>query len=981
MRTAFFLFTGLLIGLSTHAQKKPLDHSVYDSWQSIGERMVSADGKYLAYGINLQEGDGELVIRALDGGYEKRIPRAYQASISDDSRFLVARIKPLFKDIRQAKIKKTATADMPKDSLVIIELGEDSLQKIAGIKSYKMPGRGKSWLAIHVYNTPAALQGNKTDSLGKIKRLENIADSLNRAADSIRKKIATAIALGMQVLEPVPPQKKEAKAKEEPTEEGTTLLLRNLVSGTTTQYNLVSEYFFNKYGTVLVIETTPQKSNEKIPATVLWHDLNSQKSDTVMKRFQDATGYAITDNGGRLAFVAERDSLPKAIRKFYKVWYYIPGMDSAIILVGPGTAGKNDDGIIQPAFNIYFSKDGSKLFLGLSPQQLVKDTNLVDFETAKLDLWNYKDDYLQPQQLVQVNTDLKKSWLSVVDMGTGKLLQLGNDSCETLITSQEGNGRFALGISTKNYRIQQQWTQHDIADLYLVDILSGQKKLIGRAVNANAFNMSPSGGYAYWYDLTKKQWISYEVGNGQTHQLSKSIPHPVFDEEDDHPDDPPAYGMMGWLENDQRAYVYDRYDIWSCDPQGLQAAVVLTGAAGRKNHTRIRYEKTDPEERYITNGQEILCKLFDEKGKGEGWLLHTMGKQFQIPVGENSPIGAFRVDGTVKARGANVLLFRKQQPTAQNLYWSSFKEVADPGKAKLVSHLNPQQSRYNWFSVELRRWKMGDGKMSEGLLYKPEDFDSTRKYPVIFYFYERYADNLYNYIEPMPVRASINIAYYTSNGYLVFDPDIFYKTGQPGEDAYNSVVSAAKYLAGFKWVDKDHMGLQGHSWGGYQVAYLVTRTNMFAAAEAGAPVSNMTSAYGGIRWGTGISRQFQYEKSQSRLGATLWDKPELYLKNSPLFRADKIQTPLLLLHNDKDDAVPWYQGIELFTALRRLGKPVWMASYNDELHGIIERRNRKDWTTRMVQFFDHYLKDKPAPKWMTVGIPAVKKGFDWGLDN
>jgi len=354
MRTVFIFITGLLIGLVTNAQKKPIDHSVYDSWQSIGERMLSANGKYLAYVINHQEGDGELLIRALDGGYEKRIPRAYQVSISDDSRFLVARIKPLFKDIRQAKIKKTATADMPKDSLVIIKLGEDSLQKIPGIKSYKMPGRGMSWLAIHVYNTPVALQGYKTDSLGKIKRLENIADSLSRAADSIRKKVAIAKAVGMQVLDSAPAQKKEPKTKEELSEEGTTLLIRNLASGTTTQYNLVSEYFFNKYGTVLVIETTPQKSNEKIPATVLWHDLNSQKTDTVMKRFQDVTGYSITDNGGRLAFVAERDSLPKAIRKFYKVWYYIPGMDSAIILVGPGTAGKNDDGIIQPAFNIYY---------------------------------------------------------------------------------------------------------------------------------------------------------------------------------------------------------------------------------------------------------------------------------------------------------------------------------------------------------------------------------------------------------------------------------------------------------------------------------------------------------------------------------------------------------------------------------------------------------------------------------------------------
>jgi dipeptidyl aminopeptidase/acylaminoacyl peptidase len=319
-------------------------------------------------------------------------------------------------------------------------------------------------------------------------------------------------------------------------------------------------------------------------------------------------------------------------------------------------------------------------------------------------------------------------------------------------------------------------------------------------------------------------------------------------------------------------------------------------------------------------------------------------------------------------------------PAARDLWLTSLKEAENVITQRKISGLNPQQDQYNWFTVELHKWKMLDGKMSEGLLYKPENFDASKKYPVIFYFYEKNADRRYNYIEPMPVRASVNIAYYTSNGYLVFDPNIYYKTGQPGEDAYNSVVSAARYLSKFKFVDSTKMGLQGHSWGGYQIAYLITRTNMFAAAEAGAPVSNMTSAYGGIRWGTGISRQFQYEKTQSRLGATLWEKPDLYIKNSPLFRADKVKTPLLMLHNDKDDAVPWYQGIEYFTALRRLGKPVWMVNYNDELHGINERRNRKDWTIRMAQFFDHYLKGAPAPVWMKEGVPATLKGVNWGLD-
>ena len=220
-----------------------------------------------------------------------------------------------------------------------------------------------------------------------------------------------------------------------------------------------------------------------------------------------------------------------------------------------------------------------------------------------------------------------------------------------------------------------------------------------------------------------------------------------------------------------------------------------------------------------------------------------------------------------------------------------------------------------------------------------------------------------------------------SNGYLVFDPNIYYKTGEPGQSAYNSVVSAAKYLASMPWVDSAKMGIQGQSWGGYQVAYLITKTNLFKAAGAGAPVANMTSAYGGIRWGTGLNRQFQYEKTQSRIGATLWERPDLYLKNSPLFSADKINTPVLIMHNDADGSVPWYQGIEFFTALRRLNKKVWMLQYNGEDHNLVERKNRKDLSLRLSQFFDYYLKGAPPANWIKYGLPAIDKGRSWGLET
>ena len=328
----------------------------------------------------------------------------------------------------------------------------------------------------------------------------------------------------------------------------------------------------------------------------------------------------------------------------------------------------------------------------------------------------------------------------------------------------------------------------------------------------------------------------------------------------------------------------------------------------------------------------------------------------------------------VKSKHAESYIVRRSNTNELELF--AGENLANMQK---LTEIAAQQKEYNWMTSELVKWKMFDGKMSEGLLFKPENFDPKKKYPIIFYFYERDADGLYNYFTPAPSASTINIPYFVSNGYLVFDPNIYYKTGEPGESAYNSVVSAAKYFAGMPWVDSTRMAIQGQSWGGYQVAYLVTRTNMFRAAGAGAPVSNMTSAYGGIRWGTGINRQFQYEKQQSRIGASLWQRPDLYIKNSPLFKADKVNTPLLLMHNDADGSVPWYQSIEYFTALKRLGKKVWLLQYNTEDHNLVERKNRKDLSVRLGQFFDYYLKDTKPANWIKNGVQAIDKGKDWGL--
>src|SRR6185436_13277976 len=300
--------------------------------------------------------------------------------------------------------------------------------------------------------------------------------------------------------------------------------------------------------------------------------------------------------------------------------------------------------------------------------------------------------------------------------------------------------------------------------------------------------------------------------------------------------------------------------------------------------------------------------------------------------------------------------------------------VTDSTFAKLqkVTDANPQQAQLLWGSGELIKYRNADGVELKAALYKPENFDPSRRYPMMVYIYERLSQNVHNFVRPQP-GTSINMAYYVSNGYLVLTPDIIYTTGHPGQSALKCVLPAVQAVVEKGFVNRNAIGIQGHSWGGYQIAYMLTQTNVFKAAEAGAPVANMISAYDGIRWGTGLPRQFQYEKTQSRIGGSIWEYPMRFLENSPIFHMDRVKTPVLILHDDGDDAVPWYQGIEMFLSLRRMGKEAYLFNYNGEAHGLRKRHNQKDFTVRMQQFFDHLLKDTATPEWMEKGIPYIDR--------
>ena len=989
----YFLLPFLFFSITVAAQnKKPLDHTVYDGWKSIGERQISNDGKFVVYTVNPQEGDGELVIQNAETKYKKIIARGFNAVITEDSRYLVFKIKPFFQDTRQAKIKKKKAEEMPKDSLVIIELGKEEMVKLPRVKSYKTPEKAFGWVAYQIEKPlPDTSKKSKTavyDSM-KIKTdlFVKLADSIiRRSIDSIRGKIRKEeLIAAMQKASKEILKNREDELYDEKgvltdadgddatggaSSEGTDLVIRRLSDNNERTFKLVSEFYFDKKGTKLLVETTKNSKDSNSKAMVLLYNLQLEKVDTVMKGFNDSKNFAFDEEGSQMAFVAERDSSAKSLRKFYKLWYYAQSADSAKLLADKNTVGMQLGNTVSENAVLKFSRDGKKLFFGTAPVKTPKDTTLVDFELARLDIWHYNDDYLQPQQLKQLDNELKRSYTAVVKPGEEKILQLGSDDAERITLVDEGNADWVLSESNRGNRVEGQWTGRTKTTAFVISTDNGNRKLIQANSLAN-FDASPGGKFVYWYDPAAKNYFTYEIATGTIKNVSAKIKVPLYDTENDVPDYPLPAGITGWTANDQYFLLNDEFDIWQVSPIVAADPVNISNGFGRKNNCDFNYVRLDPEKRFFNADETILFRSLNKTSKFGGFYTKKINEVAEPLVLTSGP---YVFNNPVKAKNTEQYILQRGNISESELFTT--------GNLKDLTRLTDvasQQKEYNWLTAELVKWKMFDGKMSEGLLFKPEDFDPKKKYPIIFYFYERDADGLYNYRSPAPSASTVNIPYFVSNGYLVFDPNIYYKNGEPGQSAYNSVVSAAKYLSKMPWVDSTRMALQGQSWGGYQTAYLITKTNIFRAAGAGAPVSNMTSAYGGIRWGSGLNRQFQYEHTQSRIGATLWQRPDLYIKNSPLFAADKVNTPLLIMHNDADGSVPWYQGIEYFTALRRLGKKVWMLEYNGEDHNLLERRNRKDLSVRLGQFFDYWLKDTKPAKWIKDGLPATLKGIDWGL--
>ncbi len=919
-----FLYT--VITISAQTAKRSLTIDDIQKWNRITETQISNNGEFIVYKLQPGKGNAVLKITTSNADENASVTGGTNAKITANSKFVVFTLKPPADTIRTLKLKKTKKEDLPQDKLIIYNLESNKTDTIEKLKSVKIPAKWADWIA---YQTEA----------------------------------------------PKDTTKKE-KGKKDGDDKVYPLFIKNLSNEKIIEIPAVSSYFFSERNKVITYISVGKDST--FNPGVYVYDLEKDNTSQILSAKGNFKKLTINKTGDKIAFLADTTSVKEKTNKYSL--YLWNGKDSAVIIADNQNQALTDNWEISENGSLTFSENNNRLFLGTAPIKAEKDTTKLEEEIPNVDVWTWNEETLHTVQINHLKNDLKKSYLAVVHLDNNKMVQLETKQFTGIRKIKKGDSDRFVAWSNRPYAVQSMWEgspRHN--DFYLIDINTGEPEMIKKDCRATP-GVSANGKYLYWYNAIDTTLNTYNIETGTEYKITTPKTVQIANELNDIPNPPGSYGLAGWLQNDAALLIYDRFDIWRIDPENRTEPVNITQNGRQQNivYRLIKFSKTSKQELENVEGINTLETAY-LKGHNE---ITRADSYYRFDIeSKNTPTeifsGNFKLNTPRKAKDTEVVLFTKENfETYPNLLATdlSFKNQQQ------ISDAAPQQNEFLWGTAELVSWTSLDGQKLEGTLHKPANFDPNKKYPMIVNFYEKSSQGLLSYHLPQIGRSTIDYHYYTSRGYIIFNPDVYYKEGYPGESAFNCVMPGVTAMIAKGFIDEKHIGAQGHSWGGYQVAYLATRTNMFAAIESGAPVVNMFSAYGGIRWGSGMNRSFQYEHTQSRIGKSIWESPLRYLENSPLFTLDKINTPILIMHNDDDGAVPWYQGIEFFIGLRRLQKPAWLLNYNEADHWPTKFRDKKDFQIRMAQFFDHYLKDEPMPKWMKSGIPAVKKGIEMGYE-
>lgn len=901
----FLLFSFLSVDVS--AQDKQLTFEDIMKWKDISDTEISENGTWLAYSTWPDRGDGEARVQHVENGTEYMIELGDDPRLTTNGSWVGATLKaPLAKQLNEEdKDHKPGLA------LLNTETGET--EKIDSVETYRFSNDEK-WVAVH-YHPSKEIEDKKSDN----------------------------------------------------SHIGSELTLKNLESGSEINIPFVSEVAIDSTSNYLVYSVVDTSGSEN---GLYARDLSGDEDSSIEIDAQEKSFYnnlTWDDHNKRLVFTTSElddDNEPGAAD--LQVW----DADSNNLNTLVTSEDVSEEYALRTRNNLEWTNKGERLFFGLRDQEMValdendgsEDPDSVEvynidhiLDEREVDVWHWDDPQIKTHEKETWNNRKNHLYRAVYHLDDEEWVQLADKEVPDIQTSE--NDRYVLASSDLLYQKLQTW-DGTYRDYYIVDLQSGEKQQVVEKLRSWA-TLSPEGNFVLYYD--EKDWHLYDVEDGSARNLTEGVDVAFYDKEDDRPRPAPAHGLGGWVEGDDAVLLYDKYDIWKFDTSGDTAENITKD--GRDRELVYRIEDLDEEQRWFDESERVLLEGYYDKKKTYGF--HTM--QLNTPGTAQQLEEPKRFNFVHKPENSDRIFYTREAYDEYPNIWVS--DDLDFGNVEQLTEMHTDlHDEYNWGHAELIEWKSVDGNDVQGALIKPDDYDEDKEYPVLVYFYELYSQRAYEF-NSVRNDTRPTLPQWVGDDYVVFLPDVYYDEGLPGYSATKHLVPGVQKLIDQGIADPDKLGLHGHSWSGYQTAFMITQTDIFDAAIAGAPVSNMTSAYSGIRWGTGLARQFQYEQTQSRIGGTLWEDLDLYIENSPVFYADRIETPLMMMFGDADTAVPWYQGIEMYLAMRRLGKDSVFLQYHDEPHHLTEYANRLDYAIKMKEYFDHYLKGQDAPQWIDEGIP------------
>ncbi len=925
------LAIALLFMNSIHAQqKKNLTPDDYGKWQMLQTADLSANGEWLAYYLTMQEDNDTLfIVNRLTNQLYKLEFGSYP-KFSRDNQWVAFQVGLPYKEAEKMREQKLPI----RNKMCLLNLRSGKKEYVQEVGGYDF-SRNSKFLAISL------LPPKESRDKGSVLLLRNLADSSTRTIGNVS---AYSFNRKSDYL---------AYIVQSANSAGNSIELFNLntynlkvIASDTLNYSRLA---WQKDGDAFVFCKNTKNDSYEEENAIIYACTNIYKL-AAMKVFDpskvtgfpagmriDGSNISITDDGGSVGFnIARWTAKPKKDEKK-------PSADSSKIR-SDSARTKADTTKGKPDVN----------------KNIAAKTDKKDEKPAGVDIWHWKDGEIQPRQKLTYTTDKDTSYAALWHPANDHFIQVSNP--QTPSVSFSYNKKLAIVSSRLAYKPA---FKEDFADYYIVNTTTGEQKLLLKKMLADYFgapSLSPEGKYVTYFK--DQQWWSYNTSTGETVNLTQSLNTPFWNTRDDHPAVKPPFGAAGWTKGDAAFLVYDEYNVWALDPNGKAHRKITNG---EQEEVQYRYIRTNFENPYIDEAQPVYFSAYGDKSKKTGFGRLEKGK-FQVLDLEDRIISRL-----TKAEDAAVFAYMKQDYNVSPELYANDQFKGE----KRIAVSNPQQQDYYWGKSELVSFTNKKGKKMQGALFYPANYEPGKQYPMIVYIYEILSNSVHSYVYPS-IRSSYNTTNFTTNGYFIFRPDIVYDINDPGMSAVDCVVPAVETVLKTGMIDKNKVGLMGHSWGAYQTSFIITQTDLFKAACAGAPLTDLISMSLSIYWNSGTPDQKIFETSQGRFDGPWYERMEAHMRNSPMFQADKIKTPLLVAFGDKDGAVDWHQGIEMYGTLRRMQKEHVMLVYADENHGLVKRENQIDYTRRQKEWFDHFLLGKPAAKWITEGVSYVEKMKEQG---